>query len=55
MKDSKVFTVRSDEAMMSFFQSNGTCVAVEHEKTGFQPGVQEKLGLVARELDSLAS
>ncbi|MEM9478325.1 MAG: roadblock/LC7 domain-containing protein [Verrucomicrobiota bacterium] len=53
--DAEVFTLRSNKAMLSFFQANDACVAVEHEKTGFQPGVQEKLGLVAKEIDALAS
>ncbi|MEM0895753.1 MAG: hypothetical protein AAGJ79_02625 [Verrucomicrobiota bacterium] len=53
MGDADIFTLRSNKAMLSFFQANGACVAVQHEKTGFQPGVQEKLGLVAKELDAL--
>jgi len=46
-------TVRSPQGLVSFFAAGDACLGVLHGDEGFQPGVQERLLLVAAELPSL--
>lgn len=46
-------TVRSPQGLVSFFTAGDACLGVLHGDEGFQPGVQERLLLVAAELPTL--
>ena len=49
------FTIRSNKSVRSFFVEKGICLAVLHEQAVFQPGVRERLILIARALSSMES
>ena len=52
--DAACFTIRTSTGTMSFFSEGETCLGVLHEEPRFEPGVREKLTIVARELDAAA-
>lgn len=52
--ESDHFTIRTDDAMVSFFSGDGFAIGVKHDPQGFRPGVRERLALAAKELGSLA-
>ena len=51
--DGGPITVRSGSGLLSSFSSGIASLGVRHGAEGFQAGVQERLTLVAGELDSL--
>ena len=50
--DAACFTIRTSGGTMSFFSEGETCLGVLHKEPRFEPGVREKLTIVARELDA---
>jgi hypothetical protein len=53
MNQQGTFTLRSDQAVRSFFLEKGICLAVLHSEPAFRPGVRERLILVAQELSQM--
>ena len=45
---SEAFTLRTGRGVISFFAEGETCLSVLHQEPEFEPGVREKLVLVAR-------
>lgn len=52
--DAACFTIRTAGGTMSFFSEGDSCLGVLHKEPRFEPGVREKLTIVARELAAIA-
>jgi len=52
---SEALTIRTSDAMVSFFSGDGLSIGVKHESQGFRPGVSERLTLIAQQLGQLDS
>lgn len=53
MTDAETFTVHTDRGALSFFVNGARFLTVRHASGGFDPGVREKLILVARGLGGI--
>ena len=53
LPEAKTFTLQTDRGIVSLFLEGDCCVTVHHDAGSFQPGVREKLILVARSLIKL--
>ncbi|MCB1076862.1 MAG: hypothetical protein KDM64_03445, partial [Verrucomicrobiae bacterium] len=53
MPNAETFTLHTDQGLISVFLSGDHCLTVRHEVGQFDPGVREKLILVARGLSGL--
>ena len=53
LPEAKTFTLQTDRGIVSLFLEGDCCVTVHHDSGTFQPGVREKLILVARSLVKL--
>jgi hypothetical protein len=53
LPEARTFTLQTDRGIVSLFLEGDCCVTVHHDSTAFQPGVREKLILVARSLVKL--
>ncbi|MEM9017962.1 MAG: hypothetical protein AAGC68_13190, partial [Verrucomicrobiota bacterium] len=49
----KTFTIETDQGTVSLFLEADCCLAINHDKTVFGPGVREKLILITRSLHKL--
>ncbi|CAN5157698.1 hypothetical protein BH23VER1_BH23VER1_23180 [soil metagenome] len=54
-EDATTFTIRTGGGILSFFTEDDACLGIVHASGGFQPGVREKLTLVARELGAMTT
>jgi hypothetical protein len=53
LPEARTFTLHTDRGIVSLFLEGECCVMVHHESAAFEPGVREKLILVARSLINL--
>lgn len=53
LPEARTFTLHTDRGIVSLFLEGECCVMVHHEAAAFEPGVREKLILVARSLINL--
>lgn len=53
LPEARTFTLQTDRGIVSLFLEGECCVTVHHDASAFQPGVREKLILVARNLAKL--
>ena len=53
LPEARNFTLQTDRGIISLFVEGECCVMVHHEAVTFEPGVREKLILVARRLIDL--
>lgn len=53
LPEARTFTLHTDRGIVSLFLEGDCCVMVNHEAASFEPGVREKLILVARNLIKL--
>jgi hypothetical protein len=53
LPEARNFTLHTDRGIVSLFLEGDCCVMVHHEAAAFEPGVREKLILVARSLINL--
>lgn len=53
LPEARTFTLQTDRGIVSLFLEGDCCVTVHHDSPVFQPGVREKLILVARSLAKL--
>jgi hypothetical protein len=53
LPEARTFTLQTDRGIVSLFLEGDCCVTVHHDSNTFQPGVREKLILVARSLVKL--
>ena len=53
LPEARTFTLQTDRGIVSLFLEGDSCVAVHQESAVFQPGVREKLILIARSLAKL--
>jgi hypothetical protein len=53
LPEARTFTLQTDRGIVSLFLEGDCCVTVHHDSNAFQPGVREKLILVARSLVKL--
>lgn len=53
LPEARTFTLQTDRGIVSLFLEGDCCVTVHHDSAAFQPGVREKLILVARSLIKL--
>ncbi|MEM6277927.1 MAG: hypothetical protein AAF733_00510, partial [Verrucomicrobiota bacterium] len=53
LPEARAFTLQTDRGTVSLFLEGDCCVTVNHDASGFGPGVREKLILVARSIHKL--
>ncbi len=53
LPEARTFTLQTDRGVVSLFLEGESCVTVHHDDPAFQPGVREKLILVARSIGKL--
>lgn len=53
LPEARTFTLQTDRGIVSLFLEGDCCVSVNQEQAAFQPGVREKLILIARSIGKL--
>ena len=53
LPEARTFTLQTDRGIVSLFLEGDCCVSVNQESATFQPGVREKLILIARSIGKL--
>lgn len=53
LPEARTFTLQTDRGIVSLFLEGDCCVTVNQEQAAFQPGVREKLILIARSIGKL--
>lgn len=53
LPEARAFTLQTDRGTVSLFLEGDCCVTVNHQSSGFGPGVREKLILIARNIHKL--
>lgn len=53
LPEARAFTLQTDRGTVSLFLEGDCCVTVNHDTSGFGPGVREKLILIARNIHKL--
>jgi hypothetical protein len=53
LPEARTFTLQTDRGIVSLFLDGDCCVSVNQDSAAFQPGVREKLTLIARSIVKL--